>query len=183
MRFFAVFIIALLTWAPLAARADDAALSLAANQAFLAANAKKPGVISLPGGLQYRVLKTGFGVRPSLADLVQINFTGKLINGTVIDGTSPGLPATVAVSGVIRGLSQVLQMMHVGDRWQVVMPTELAYGAKGAGAGRVPADQALEFDLTLVSSIPASAPDAPQPDPFSILSANEYRKAVLTLHP
>jgi FKBP-type peptidyl-prolyl cis-trans isomerase FklB len=188
MRIALVFFAALLALAPLPmpAHAADAAPSLEANQAFLAANAKKPGVVTLASGLQYRVLRSGAGKRVAPTDLVQIAYTARLIDGTVVDGTSPVLPATVAVGGILRGLSEALQMMHVGDHWQVVMPTNLAYGAAGAGAGRIPPDQALVFDVSLLSASPApDAGTAPSDSPLSIVqSPGGYQKgAVLTLHP
>jgi FKBP-type peptidyl-prolyl cis-trans isomerase FklB len=183
-----VFFAALLALAPLPMRAQaaDTALSLEANQAFLSANAKKPGVVTLPSGLQYRVLRAGAGRRVGPTDLVQISYSARLIDGTLVDGTSPGLPATVTVSGIIRGLSEALQTMHVGDHWQVVMPTNLAYGAAGAGAGRIPPDQALVFDVSLLSASPAAqAGPAPSDNPLAIVqSPGGYQKgAVLTLHP
>ena len=112
----------------LPARRDDA-LSLEANQAFLAANAKKPGVIVRPDGLQFKILRNGFGKRPGLTDSVKVYYTGMLINGTVFDGTSPGLPATFKVNAVIPGWVEALTLMREGDHWQLVIPPNLAYGA------------------------------------------------------
>ena len=175
----------LLLMAAAPAWADDA-LSPAANQAFLAANKAKPGVVSRPDGLQYRVLGNGFGKRPGPADMVQINFSGKLINGTVFDGTSPGLPLTLAVNGLIRGLNEGVQMMHEGERWQLVVPSNLGFGPAGAANGVVPADQTLVFDVTLISVLAASPPaQASSGLPFGVTASSQGREeqghAVLTI--
>jgi FKBP-type peptidyl-prolyl cis-trans isomerase FklB len=186
MRIAFAFLVAMLPLASLPMHADaaDAGLSVEANQAFLAANARKPGVVTLPSGLQYRALRGGFGKRVDPTDIARITYSARLIDGTLVDGTSPGLPVNVAVNGVIRGLSEALQHMHVGDQWQIVMPANLAYGAAGAGAGRIPPDQALVFDVGLLSAVPAPQADPLTPDsPLSIQSVNGDRKAVLTIHP
>lgn len=134
--------------------ADD----LAANQAYLAANAGKPGVITRPSGLQYRVVRSGLiGRRPTLSDTVRLSFTGKLIDGRQFDGTPPSFPATLALSSIsVRGLSEALQMMREGDHWQLVVPASLGFGTRGLGAGLVPPNQTLVFDVTLVQVIPAA---------------------------
>lgn len=143
------------------------ALSAAANQAYLADNAKKPGVVVLPDGLQYRIVRGGFGKRVGPRDVVQVQFSGSLINGAVIDGSSPGLPSTLAVGSVIRGLGEALQLMHVGDHWQLAVPAGLAFGAAGSGT-TVPPNQVLLFDITLTS---VTAPSGPaQNDPQMSLS-------------
>jgi FKBP-type peptidyl-prolyl cis-trans isomerase len=150
--FLAVFLIAL---AVIPAQAADDALSAEANQAFLAANAKKPGVIVRPDGLQFKILQNGFGKRPYLTDTVQVYYTGTLINGTVFDGTSPGLPAQFKVNSVITGWEEALSIMREGDHWQLVIPPTLAYGERGAGNGTIPPNQALIFDLRLIATKPA----------------------------
>src|SRR5580704_18069732 len=96
---------------PVAAFAADSELTTAASQAFLASHAKTPGVTVRPSGLQYRILKYGFGRHTGPRDTVQLNYTARLINGVVIDGTSPGLPASVVVNGATPGLSEALQLM------------------------------------------------------------------------
>ena len=133
-------------------------LSAAANQAFLAANAAKPGVVTRPDGLQYRIMSPGFGRRPGPADTVQIVYSARLIDGTVFDGASPGLPVTASVNSLIRGMNEALQMMHAGERWQVTIPSHLAFGAAGAANGAVPSNQTLMFDITLVSVSSAPPP-------------------------
>jgi FKBP-type peptidyl-prolyl cis-trans isomerase FklB len=139
--------------------AADASLSRAANAAFLAENAKKPGVVVRPSGLQYKVLRTGFGKRPAATDLVSVYYTGRLINGTVFDGTEPGLPAGFAANGVIRGWTEALTLMREGDQWQLVIPSNLAYGNAGHGSA-IPPDQTLVFEVELVS---VTTPKAPPP--------------------
>ena len=152
------FLVMLLVALPMAAvpvHAADDALSAEANQAFLAANAKKPGVIVRPDGLQFKILRNGFGKRPYLTDSARVYYTGMLINGTVFDGTSPGLPATFKVNSVIPGWIEAMTLMREGDHWQLVIPPNLAYGDRGAGDGLIPPNQALIFDLTMISTTPA----------------------------
>ena len=131
-------LLALFTAAVPAWAADDA-LSLDANKAFLAANAKAPGVIVRPDGLEFKILQNGFGRRPGLTDSVQVYYTGVLINGTVFDGTSPGLPATFKVNSVIPGWVEALTLMREGDHWQVVIPANIAYGDTHPDPARVAA--------------------------------------------
>jgi FKBP-type peptidyl-prolyl cis-trans isomerase len=152
------FLAMLLVALPMAAvpvHAADDALSAEANQAFLAANAKKPGVIVRPDGLQFKILRNGFGKRPYLTDSARVYYTGMLINGTVFDGTSPGLPATFKVNSVIPGWIEAMTLMREGDHWQLVIPPNLAYGDRGAGNGTIPPNQVLVFDLQLISTTPA----------------------------
>ncbi|HEX4079992.1 MAG TPA: FKBP-type peptidyl-prolyl cis-trans isomerase [Rhizomicrobium sp.] len=136
------------------AHAADNSLSLEANQAFLAANLKKPGVIERPSGLQYRIIRNGFGKTPGGSDSVDVYYTGSLINGTVFDKTEPGLPANFVVNKLIPGWTEALEIMREGDHWQLVIPANLAYGARGEG-GVIPPNQTLVFDLELVKVTPA----------------------------
>jgi len=137
----------------------DSALSQQANAAFLAANAKKPGVIIEPSGLQHRAIHNGYGKRPAATDLVTVNYRGTLINGTVFDATEPSLPAQFTVNKLIPGWTEALQLMREGDEWELVIPANLAYGTHGAG-GVIPPNQTLVFDLTLISvSPPPKEPD------------------------
>ena len=149
-----------------ASAAPDPSLSQEANAAFLAANAKKPGVIVRPDGLQFKIIQNGFGKRPQITDSVEVYYTGALINGRVFDGTSPGLPASFKVNQVVPGWTEALQLMREGDHWQLVIPSALAYGPRGAGDA-IPPDQVLVFDLTLVSTTPAPKRGEPGyiPDP------------------
>jgi FKBP-type peptidyl-prolyl cis-trans isomerase FklB len=141
------------------ARAAVSSLSIDANAQFMAANAKRAGVIVRPSGLQYRILHNGFGKRPGPNDMVTVYYTGALINGTVFDGTEPGLPAQFKTSSLITGWTEALEQMREGDHWQIFIPANLAYGARGAGGGVIPPNQALVFDLQLVSvSTPKEEP-------------------------
>jgi len=178
-------LVALLLFAGIAvAGAADETLSAAASQAYLAANAKKPGVITRPDGLQYKVLHSGIGKHPGPSDVVRLYFSGRFINGALFDGTSPGLPATLAVNTILQGLSEALQMMQEGDHWQIVVPPSLGFDARSLASGAVPPDQALVFDITLLSTNVAARPDAPDTgNPLTIATAGREQKAVLTLHP
>ncbi|HWG05632.1 MAG TPA: FKBP-type peptidyl-prolyl cis-trans isomerase [Beijerinckiaceae bacterium] len=145
-------VLASLVLAP--ALAADNALSQQANTAFLSANAKKAGVIIRPSGLQYRIIRNGFGKRPGALDSVDVYYKGSLINGTVFDQTEPGLPANFVVNKLIPGWTEALEIMKEGDHWELVIPAGLAYGSRGAG-GVIPPDQTLVFDLELVKVAPA----------------------------
>ena len=140
--------------APAAPAANDA-LSLEANQKFLDENKAKKGVITRPSGLQFRILQNGYGKRPQATDTVKVYYTGKLINGVIFDGTSPGLPASMKLGNVIPGWVEALQLMREGDHWQLVIPAMLAYGARSTGDGLIPAYQTLVFDIKLVETTPA----------------------------
>lgn len=152
-RIFAALLLALLACVP--ARAADDALGSAANHAFLAANAHKPGVKVRPSGLQYRILRSGFGAHPTLADTVQISYSVHLINSKLVDTASADLPAVMAVGNAVRGLNEALQLMQPGDHWELAVPPDLAFGGKGTPNGDVPPNQVLVFDITLLSVAPA----------------------------
>ncbi|HEY4075424.1 MAG TPA: FKBP-type peptidyl-prolyl cis-trans isomerase [Rhizomicrobium sp.] len=158
--------------------------SLAAVTDYLAVNAKKPGVIVRPSGLQYRVVRSGFGSRPGLNDVAHLAYSIHLIDGTLVDSTAPTLPATVAISTLsMRGLSEALQLMHAGDRWQAVVPPELGYGVKGASNGAIPPNQALVFDVTLLSVTSPQPGEAPPENPFSVWGDRYTQGASFTVHP
>jgi FKBP-type peptidyl-prolyl cis-trans isomerase FklB len=146
--------VCLFTAPAFAAAPVDPALSVAANAAFLKANAAKPGVVVRPSGIQYKIIQNGFGAHPGPYDTVSVQYSGSLINGKVFDATEEGMPAQLEVDKLIAGWREALTIMRVGDRWQVVIPPTLAYGSRGAGAGRVPPNQALVFDLQLVDTKP-----------------------------
>jgi FKBP-type peptidyl-prolyl cis-trans isomerase len=141
-------------------KAADPALSSEANAAFLSANAQKPGVVVRPSGLQYSILKNGFGKRPLPTDTVTVNYTGMLINGKMFDGTEPLTPAQFTVNKLIPGWTEALSLMREGDKWHLVIPSNLAYGARGAGDGLIPPNQTLVFDMELLETKPA--PKDPQ---------------------
>ena len=134
--------------------AADNPLSLQANQAYVAANAQKSGVVTRPSGLQYRIIRNGFGKSPAALDSVEVYYTGSLINGTVFDKTEPGMPVKFVVNKLIPGWTEALEIMREGDEWQLVIPANLAYGARGAG-GVIPPNQTLVFDLEVVKVTPA----------------------------
>jgi len=118
---------------------------------FLAANKGKEGVITSPSGLQYKVLTEGTGPKPTAADTVVCNYKGTLVNGTEFDSSAKhGGPATFPVGGVIKGWTEALQLMPTGSKWQLFIPSNLAYGERGAGADIGP-DATLIFEVELVA--------------------------------
>lgn len=121
-----------------------------AGEDFLAANKKNKGVITLESGLQYQVLTEGKGAKPTAANSVVAHYEGKLIDGTVFDSSyKRGAPATFGVTGVIKGWQEILPMMPKGAKWKVFIPSELAYGTRGAGASIGP-NETLIFDIELI---------------------------------
>jgi len=127
------------------------------GDAFLAANKAKAGVVTLPSGLQYKVLTLGTGPKPTTSDKVVCNYRGTLINGTEFDSSyKRGQPATFPVTGVIKGWTEALQLMPVGSKWQLFIPSDLAYGSQARSAEIGP-NATLLFDLELLS-IEAQAP-------------------------
>lgn len=118
---------------------------------FLAKNAQRDDVISLPSGLQYRVIKNGNGPKPSAKDRVTVDYVGRLIDGTEFDSSHKrGMPATFGVSGVIRGWTEALQLMPVGSKWELFVPGELAYGRQ-AVPPHIKPFQTLLFEVELLS--------------------------------
>jgi FKBP-type peptidyl-prolyl cis-trans isomerase len=127
---------------------------------FLAANKAKDGVKVLPDGLQYKVLTEGNGAKPSASDTVTVNYRGTLIDGKEFDSSyKRGQPATFPVSGVIKGWTEALQLMPVGSKWQLVIPADLAYGDRGAGADIGPG-ATLIFEVELLSIGEQKKPEA-----------------------
>jgi FKBP-type peptidyl-prolyl cis-trans isomerase len=121
---------------------------------FLAANKTKDGVVTLPDGLQYKILKEGTGPKPTASDSVVCNYRGTLINGTEFDSSyKRGEPATFGVGQLIHGWTEALQLMPVGSKWQLFIPAEMAYGARGAGADIGP-NATLIFEVELLSIQP-----------------------------
>ncbi len=120
--------------------------------AFLAENMKKEGVKTLPSGLQYKVLTEGNGKSPSATDTVTVQYTGRLVDGTEFDSSyKRGQAATFAVTGVIKGWTEALQLMKEGSKWQLFLPSALAYGETGTVGGPIGPNAALIFDVELVS--------------------------------
>ena len=121
------------------------------GEAFLAANKKKDGVITLPSGLQYKVIKMGSGPKPTASQTVTCNYRGTLIDGKEFDSSSRyGKPAEFPVGGVIKGWIEALQLMPVGSKWELYIPADLAYGENGAGQTIGP-NAALIFEIELLS--------------------------------
>jgi FKBP-type peptidyl-prolyl cis-trans isomerase FklB len=118
---------------------------------FLAANKSKGGVVILPSGLQYKILTEGAGPKPAASDTVVCNYRGTLISGTEFDSSyKRGQPASFPVNGVIKGWTEALQLMPVGSKWQLFVPSELGYGERGAGADIGPG-ATLIFEVELLS--------------------------------
>ena len=125
-------------------------LNKKAGEEFLNINRHKAGVVELPSGLQYEVLKKGEGKRPSATDKVKCHYHGTLINGTVFDSSiQRGEPAVFGVSQVIPGWVEALQLMSEGAKWKLYIPSELAYGAQGAGE-MIPPHSTLIFEVELI---------------------------------
>ena len=121
------------------------------GDAFLAANKGKEGVVTLPSGLQYKILTKGSGPKPAASDTVVCNYRGTLVNGKEFDSSyKRGQPATFPVGGVIKGWTEALQLMPVGSKWQLFVPADLAYGDRGAGPDIGPG-ATLIFDVELIS--------------------------------
>jgi len=117
---------------------------------FLTANKGKEGVVTLPSGLQYKILKTGTGPKPTASDTVACNYRGTLIDGKEFDSSyKRGQPSKFPVSGVIKGWTEALQLMPVGSKWQLVIPPDLAYGENGNQG--IPPNSTLIFEVELVS--------------------------------
>ena len=124
-----------------------------AGEKFLAENKKQEGVVTLPSGLQYKILQAGNGSKPKASDSVKCHYEGKLINGQIFDSSiRRGEPAVFPVSGVIAGWVEALQLMPVGSKWQLYIPSELAYGKHGAGQSIGP-NETLIFDVELLEIV------------------------------
>lgn len=124
--------------------------NLAKGEIFLKENAKKEGVVTLPSGLQYKVLKEGTGAIPTATNMVTTHYVGTLIDGTEFDSSlKRGQPATFPVSGVIPGWTEALKLMKVGSKWQLVVPPKLGYGENGAG-DKIGPNATLIFEVELL---------------------------------
>ena len=142
-----------------AERAEQGKVHKEAGEKYLAENAKKEGVITLPSGLQYKVLVKGDGPVPNVDEKVQVNYEGRLVDGTVFDASTKhgDKPIEFRPSQVIKGWQEALTMMPVGSKWQLFIPYELAYGDRDTG--QIKPYSALIFDVELVGI------DRPQPEP------------------
>jgi FKBP-type peptidyl-prolyl cis-trans isomerase FklB len=134
-----------------AIRAEKALANQKEGDAFLTANKAKEGVIALPDGLQYKVLKAGDGKKPDTDDTVTCNYRGTFIDGTEFDSSAKhDGPASFPLKGVIKGWTEALQLMPVGSKWELYVPAQLAYGENGAG-GVIPPNSTLIFEVELLS--------------------------------
>jgi len=145
------------------AKASDA--NEAQGAAFLESNKEKEGIVTLPSGLQYKVLQEGTGPKPTATDQVVCNYRGTLLDGTEFDSSyKRGQPATFLVNHVIKGWTEALQLMPVGSKWQLFVPANLAYGDRGTGP--IGPNATLIFEVELVSIQKPEAvqkPEAPKP--------------------
>ncbi len=120
---------------------------------FLAENKKRPGVVELPNGLQYEIIKQGTGEKPKATDTVKAHYAGSLINGEEFDNSyKRGQPLVIPVGGVIQGWVQALQLMPVGSKWKLFIPSDLGYGDRGAG-GAIPGGATLIFEIELIEIV------------------------------
>ena len=134
-----------------ALREEKAQAELKEGEQFLAENKKKDGVVTLPSGLQYKILKQGTGEKPEIDETVVCNYRSTLLDGTEFDSSARHSgPATFPVRGVIRGWTEALQLMPAGSKWQLFVPAHLAYGKEGAGSA-VPPNATLVFEVELLS--------------------------------
>ncbi|HKN77159.1 MAG TPA: FKBP-type peptidyl-prolyl cis-trans isomerase [Candidatus Acidoferrum sp.] len=132
------------------------------GETFLAENKTKEGVVALPSGLQYKILKEGTGPKPTATDTVVCNYKGTLLDNTEFDSSyKRGQPATFPVTGVIKGWTEALQLMPVGSKWQLFIPSDLAYGVRGGPGGGIGPNATLVFEVELMSIQPKAQVQAP----------------------
>ena len=130
---------------------DDAKQNAEKGKTFLAANAKKPGVTTTASGLQYQVITAGDGPKPKPTDTVRVNYEGKLLDGTVFDGSAQhGGPAEIPLSQVVPGWQEGIALMPVGSKYRFWIPAELGYGETGTPGGPIPPNATLEFEVELL---------------------------------
>jgi FKBP-type peptidyl-prolyl cis-trans isomerase FklB len=145
------------------------------GQDFLIANAKKPGVVTLPSGLQYQIITEGTGPKPKLTDMVRVHYHGTLIDGRVFDSSvDRGQPIELNVNGVIPGWTEALQLMPVGSKWKLFIPSNLGYGDRQAGQLIAPGST-LIFDVQLLDIVNQTAPPIPPKDSVSTVKPDSTR--------
>jgi FKBP-type peptidyl-prolyl cis-trans isomerase FklB len=145
------------------AKAEKASGNKKIGEDFLAANKNKPGVVTLPSGLQYQIIKEGTGPKPAITDQVKVHYHGTLIDGRVFDSSvDRGEPIELAVNGVIPGWTEALQLMPVGSKWKLFIPSNLAYGDQQAGPMIGPGST-LIFDVELIAITTPQKAAAPAP--------------------
>jgi len=161
------------------AQMEEAKKNQAEGEAFLAANKTKPGVVTLPDGLQYKVITEGAGQTPTPNDMVSVNYRGTFVDGSEFDGSDKsGHPAQFPVGAVIHGWTEALEKMTVGSKWELYIPSDLAYGPNGRPPVIGP-DKTLIFEVELLSTAPQPAPPPRQPltsDIIRVPSADEMKK-------
>lgn len=136
---------------------EQAEKNKATGEAFLAENAKKEGVVATDSGLQYKVITEGSGPKPAETDTVEVNYKGTLIDGTEFDSSyKRGSTVTFPVNGVIPGWTEALQLMPVGSKWELFIPSDLAYGPGGTGGGPIGPNATLVFEVELVNIVKES---------------------------
>jgi len=136
------------------------------GDAFFAENKTKDGVVTLPSGLQYKVLVEGTGPKPTATDTVVCNYKGTLLDNTEFDSSyKRGQPVTFPVNGVIKGWTEALQLMPVGSKWQLFVPPDLAYGARGGPGGGIGPNATLIFEVELMSIKPKAEMQSPNANP------------------
>jgi len=162
-------------------KAEQALLAqenLEKGKAFLAENKSKEGVKTLPSGLQYKVIHQGSGKIPNASDRVRVHYKGTYLDGKQFDSSyARGKPAAFSVTGVIRGWTEALQLMHVGSKWQLFVPSDLAYGERGSRS--IPANSTLIFDVELLGIEEPPKPKKAAPvtsDIIKVPSAAEMKK-------
>jgi FKBP-type peptidyl-prolyl cis-trans isomerase FklB len=144
------------------------------GEAFLAGNKTKDGVVTLPSGLQYKILKEGTGAKPVATDTVVCNYRGTLLDNTEFDSSyKRGQAATFPLSNVIKGWTEALQLMPVGSKWQLFIPSELAYGPRGGPGGAIGPNATLIFEVELMSVQPKAEVQVPKPTPSPSPNPNQ----------
>jgi len=157
------------------------------GEAFLAANKTKEGVVTLPSGLQYKIIKEGTGPKPTAEDTVLCHYRGALVDNTEFDSSyKRGEPLKIPVGGVIKGWTEAIQLMPVGSKWQLYIPSDLAYGERGAPGSPIGPNSTLVFDVELIGIEPKAAPkeqskeapkDAPKEQPMEKPKASPKEQA------
>ncbi len=157
--------------------AQGPAMTINEGQAFLDKNKTAPGVVTLPSGLQYKIVKSGpkTGASPGVRDRIKVHYEGKLLNGTVFDSSiARGEPADFPLRGLIPAWIEAVQLMHPGDEWTIWAPPSLAYGEDDKGP--IPGGSVLEFKMSLIDFTPAP----PIPDGATFLTTNKAAAGVVT---
>ncbi|MFZ5586357.1 MAG: FKBP-type peptidyl-prolyl cis-trans isomerase [Thermodesulfobacteriota bacterium] len=150
--------------------------NLSEGQAFLAANKAKPGVKTTASGLQYKVVTAGKGVSPKAGETVMVNYRGRLIDGNVFDDSfQRGQPAVFELDGIIKGWQEALQMMKEGDRWEIFIPSDLAFGPQGAGP-QIGPNAVLVFEVELIKVNPQPEKDAAPAKPAEPAAKDAKKK-------